>query len=348
MIRILLFYLCSAQSYSAFIDEKFLSKNRKKITETIRDSDTLVHQLASSRSKKKYRLDRVDIKFEFSSELGLKLFSIGKEKSIELIWRRAARSGEIQSQQFLYDQSIAISTDASENFHQLKYQLEPILKSYSGDGHSKGKVVTRLYQDAVKLTQYAQALSSFPIEAGWYLSRLFKVYNFSISGNLLSTGISADKRIRFRFYLPSIFQPPQSRRSNRVHRRLKRFVHRKLESIRQSDFPFHLFRLDRVWTTSSLGAKLDIGVLGFSAAKGFVLEFRYDQETSSATIFGGTHGNPMNLLRSVVNLVEAGVGRQESTFPLSQVRLQTGWNASAAIGIGEFSTSKSTAYHYRR
>lgn len=337
---------------AAVLTQQFLRQKRDRIQAAIVSSDRVIGELweeqarSSSQSK---RLDRFDLELEFSSELGLKMFSMGAQKSVELIWERDLNQDQNKESLLSHGQiAMTLGSDVDDNYQKMRRQMMPMLDDIQFSRMRKKKILSALYRDASKLTRYVQALASAPVVYGWELTRIFKIYQFSVEGDLLGTGVDADKRIRFRFYLPRVLTPRGDRKERRIHRRLKRFIRRRVEEYRLADMPFNRYQLNRIWTTSSLSADLDLGILGLGATKGFLIELRHRPEHETAAPVWSADPNEMNVMRGFVNIAESLRERHHPSFPLSQVRIDAGVSASASLLIGEVGASKSVEYHYRR
>lgn len=287
-----------------------------------------------------YRLARIDLDFSLSAELGVLIFSKEKEKGIELVWeRRKSKASEEVTDVVLTEDSNAV----------VAQMLPPVLEVLSqkrASNRLRQKIVKRLYRDAKEMTALVQTLARFNGSESWYVANYFKLYHFSVDGDLVFAGASYDQRLRFRFRTPSVLEPIEglSRRQRRLEKRLRKLA-RHLENVAAQDGPEHRFELNRVRSVESLHGGIDASVASVSAGKGVLLEWRPlpGAQASKWLRFPVTP----TALRATATAFENSIPDSRH-FELSQIRLKSSRDSELSFLFFSVTRSRDTEYHYRR
>lgn len=287
-----------------------------------------------------YQLARIDLDFSLSAELGVLFFSKEKEKGIELVWERR----ETKASEEVTD--VVLTTDTEAVVQQMLPPVLEILSQKKASNRLREKIIKRLYRDAKEMNSLVQNLARFNGSESWYVANYFKLYHFSVDGDLVFAGASYDKRLRFRFRTPSVMHAdqPLTRKQRRLERRLRKLA-RHLESVAKQDGPEHRFQLSRVRSIESLRGGLDASVASASAGKGILLEWLPLPE-SQVTKWVRFPLTP-SALRATATALENAVPDSRH-FELSQIRLKNSRDSELSFLFLSVTRSRDIEYHYRR
>lgn len=348
----ILFLLLMTKAHGLVLTPDFVKDHEHQISEVFRRTEDTVqnlvmdHAFLQEQEKKGLYLDQVDLEFSLSAELGLKLFSVESEKSLELIWVRKTAPGSEKSKVKEIEEEIFLGLDVDKNYELISSHVSTILEDSRATPGVRTKVFERIYKDASRITRLAEALATYPGKDGWRINRIFQNYHFSAQGELLAADVGYDKRLRFRFNLPTFAGKANTRYERRIHKRLSKAIHR-FEKLRSLDRPFHSFRLDRVRIVHTAELELDLKFFSLSKGRGIVVEYVHDRQD----YFGDNLPQAMPTIfhhatRSLIDLFEQ--SPMDSEFPLGEIRLKAELSKSFDLFIASFSKSRNAEYHYRR
>lgn len=296
---------------------------------------------AAEKSSQGYALSRVDVGLGMSVTAGLKIFSVEKEKSIELVWQRElAKSTE--------DTTLAapVTGEPTETLRYVLPRVLEVLAEARATNRVRRSVIRALERDARKLNRYVRAVSTFnQLGTQWQVESYFKNYYFSAGGDLLVTGLRYDKRLRFRFYVPTVLSPARSRTryERRIHRRLQSMA-RHLADVSARDDLTHRFVLNRVRSVELYDLSLDLGFAEISKGRGILLEWKPLGPVMPQEKHFPYHPS---VLRRLATTLEQNIPDGD-TFKLSQIRLQGSLTKELSLLILSYQRTRDIEYHYRR
>lgn len=340
-------WLDSQYKSNAFIEEDFdqtnLNQKLQSITET--------HNNVLERLAIKYpNLDRFDLALGVNSSGGIGIYSIGKSKSIEMIWRR--RSPEKPKAK---KEDIIINIDPlkedSAIAQEMVEQLGEIVDFSQIRGRIKRKIIRTLYRDASRINKFAKMVINTPQVGHWYTSAFWKNYYFSSSFGLLDVlNIGYAKRVRFRFKITRAPYRIESEQSTSLLTRMMGMFNRVNKLENQED----QFDLHRVWASVDFNLDFDILIFSKSIGKGYLVEFRkkedYIDHPHANIRFGKL---PARLVSAVSNTFNQQISKriendQDNIMAIDRVRYIFGISNSFDLSLVSLEKDSNINFHFKR
>lgn len=346
IVGLIFFYVLSAFSSDELTVESISGRERvlaKQISRVITPFTSAIEGKvrAASPSPSGYYLERADLDFSMSWEAGILFFSKEHARAVELVWEK-------EKDKILPEvEELLITGDEKSLENELIAKVALHLGEKWSNTKFRRRIIKILSRDARRINRYILAVSRFNGSRNWYVANYFKNYYFGIEGNILETGISYDKRLRFRFRVPQTLSPmPEEldKYHRKVFRRLDRLASHFAE-VNALDMPYHRFEMNRVRYLSDYDLNLDLGVLEVSKGRGLLLEWK-PAETFLRTK-GLIPGMTPAALRNLANFFEHKVP-DAGPLRLSQIRLSGSLEKNLSLLFFSVSKARDVEYHYRR
>jgi hypothetical protein len=328
------------------LNTELLQRQDQRLVNQIQNHISPFSESIEQKNSKKssYQLERADLDFGLSGELGILFFSKGHERAVELIWERKEKknnSSEVQ------DIEIVLTGDDDETTKMLLKNIKFHLGEKWANTKLRKKIINTIYKDARKINRYIHVVTSFNGSKNWYVRNYFKNYYFGASGEILVAGVGYDKRLRFRFTTPSVLvnsTPPKSRYQRRVTRELNKLADH-FEEVSSVDMPYHIFEMNRVRYLTDYGLDIDLGFMEISKGRGLLLEWVPSEKNAfNKSLFPGMTAESMRVLASFFeNNIKEG-----ENFHLGQIRLKGAIEKQLSLFFLSISRSRNIEYHYRR
>jgi hypothetical protein len=347
----------SGFTYAQDIPNSWLKLNKNKqfnTTENAEEDISLVenkidniittHNRIITRLSEKYpRLDRLDIGLGVNSSGSLGLFSFGKSKAIELIWKK----NEVQkseSNEKVINLNPYAGVDAY--FQQMKVAMEEVINFSQIKNRIKKKIIKTLYRDAKKVNAFVRTLYATPQVGSWYISGFWRNYYFSSSFGILdSLNLGHEKRIRFRFnILTTPFELAEKKHNKFIHS-----VFNTLNMIQLRDNLSDGLDLYRCRASIDYSIGFDLFFFSKSIQKGFLVEFK--KNTKNTSLIETNDRLHHRLISKVTNKMNSIIATKELDAPnlsLNQVRYSFSLAGELDFVLASFEKETTLDLHFKR
>jgi hypothetical protein len=338
---LLLCFLTIVPTFASVPFDFFENKIRSDLKEKVSPIPFKIDEIALGKETSAYGLQRFDLDLSLSASLGIMVFSKDVEKAIELVWER--KKNEVTNFDEIEDINMGASPEETAEI--MLPHVMKVLSELKANNKVKRKVIKRIYRDARKISRYVKAIQTFNGKESWYIGNYFKNYYFSISGEILGSGVSYDKRLRFRFKTPTplVLSNISKRLEKRIHRRLTRMA-RHFLAVQSLDGPEHRFAMNRVRTVEGFEGNVNFGLGEVSYGRGILLEWFPGFQASLASSLKRMY--PPQYLRSLATSIES-VIPDTKNFELSQIRIKGSLESELSFLIMSVSKFREIEYHYR-
>jgi hypothetical protein len=317
----------------------------EKVKTIMNTHSSLINRL----DKKFSNLDRLDVAVGINSSGSIGLFSIGKSKTIELVWIKDKKKED--SSNDIVEKTIYLTPEMNEADinDQLVQNMREVINFHSLRRGVQRTILKTLYKDASRVNRFVKKLYVTRHVGNIYIKGFWSQYFFSSSFGLLDNlSVGYSKRVRFRFDLPALDESSSSIGKPSAY---LAGLMKNINKVAQRDNHNDEFDFYRVWADMNIEVGTDLLIFSKSVGKGFLVDFRKTDRFADYPNLDKTFNFGTNIVNAISNQFNGklkNINKDGTNFPLSQVRYSFLVSKELDLMVASLEKTSEIDFHFKR